>query len=423
MKTTPVLILAGAAAAVVIVAVLVSRKDRVASPDASTAERPRMFDGLAPKLADVAVIDLKHGDKEFTVRKTADGWEIPERGGFPAKSEDVKKVLFKLGELRKGEERTQKPDLYPQLNVQDPDGKPLKEGEAGPTLLTLKDSKGQTLASAIVGNTKLGAKPGVFIRKAGEAQSWLGEGTLEVPSEAIRWMDATLINVPRDRIKGATATQPDGSTVRVSRAKPEDASFTVADIPAGKELKYAAAGDPLATAIAGLNFDDVTAADQIDFEGKKGGKPAGYCEFRTFDGLMVAVQLAEQDGKTWAKLSAYSEATPKAAPEKPAESTPAEAKPGEAKPGETKPGETKPAEAKPPEATPSAAKPGEKSPADVQKEVNEINTRTSKWAFAIPSWKLTAFETKMSDLIKSDEPPKPPPSLEGTTPIVPTLPK
>ena len=55
--------------------------------------------------------------------------------------------------------------------------------------------------------------------------------------------------------------------------------------------------------------------------------------------------------------------------------------------------------------------------------MNEINTRTSKWAFAIPSWKLTAFETKMSDLIKSDEPPKPPPSLEGTTPIVPTLPK
>ncbi len=392
MKTTPVLILASVAAAVVIVAVVVSRKDRVESPDAATPAAAKFFDGLAPKLSTVSAIVLKHGDKEFTIHKTDSGWDIPERANYPAKTDDVKKALFQIGELRKWEERTQKPDLYSQLNVQDPDGKPLREGENGPTLMTLKDDKGQTLASAIIGNTKFGggSKSGVFVRKAGEAQSWLAEGSLDVPGQSLQWLDTNIVSIQRDRIKGVTVTQPDGSTVRISRSKPEDQNFTVADVPAGKELKSPAAGDQLATALSGLIFDDITTPDQIDFDAKNGGKAGAYCEFRTFDGLMIAVQLADKDAKTWARLSAYNEAAPKADDK------------------------DKPADAKPPE-----AKPGQKSPDEVKKEVDELNAKLSRWAFAIPAWKVTPFNTKMADLLKADEPPKPPPSMEGTMPAIP----
>src|SRR5262245_41186980 len=177
MKTKAILILGVLAVGVVAVAAIVSRRDRAETPTDSVAPAAApFFEGLAPRLNDVALIQIKHGEKEFTIQKAGDAWQVAEKGGYPAKAEDVKKALFQLGGLRKAEERTTKPALYSELGVQDPDGKPPKEGQTGPSLVTLKDAGGQPVATAIIGNTKWGAKPGVFIRKPGEAQSWLAEG-------------------------------------------------------------------------------------------------------------------------------------------------------------------------------------------------------------------------------------------------------
>lgn len=387
MKPKTLGILAALAAAAAVIAAVAASKNRAVTPTTSDAEAPRLFDGLGPKLDTVATLSLKHGDKEYTIKKSASEWQIAEKGGFPAKADAVRKALVGLAELRQAEEKTSSPERYATLNVQDPDGKPLAQGAQGPTLMTLKDDKGGQVAAAIIGNQKYGNTPGVYIRKPGETKSWLASGSLEVPTEIVQWIDTTLVQIPRDRIKAVTVTQPDSSTVAMSRNKPEDPNFAIADIPQGKELKSPNAGDAVAQAISYLSCDDVAPADQIDFDGKNGGKPGAYLEYRTFDGMVLSIQLADAGGKTWAKLVANYEEPPAPPP---------------------------PADLKPDQKTPAEIKKEE-----IKKEVADLNARMGKWAYAIPSWKVTTLATKMSDLLKSDTPPPPPASMEGTTPLLP----
>jgi uncharacterized protein DUF4340 len=389
MKPKTLAILAALAAITVVVAAFVSRKDRPVTPPAPT-EAKRLYEELPAKLDSVAAVSVKHGDKEFTLRKAAAGWEVAEKGGYPAKPDAVRKTLVGLAELRTSAQRTSRPDLYSKINVQDPDGKPLEPGAAGPTLLTLKDDKGGVVAAAIIGTVEPSMKPAVNIRKVGETQSWLAQGSLEAPTEITQWIDTEIVKIPKERIKSVTITQPDGATVVMSRAKPEDQNFAIADVPAGKELKSANAGDAVAQSLAYFTMDDVSPADQIDFDGKSGGKPGAYSEFRTFDGLVLAVQLVDAGGKKWAKILANYE-------EQPAAPVPTEAKPGEQTPEQV---------------AREAAK----------KEMNDLNARLGRWAYALPDYKVTTLSTKMEDLLKSDAPPPPPPSMEGTTPLTPPPP-
>jgi len=383
MNAKTLAILASVAAALAVIAAVVSRKDRPVAGPTPGAEA-RLFEGLGAKLDSVAAVALKHGDQELTLRKAGAGWEIAEKGGYPAKTDQVRAVLVGMAELREAEKRTSRPDLYSKLNVQDPDGKPIDAGAAGPTLLTLKDDRGGTVAAAIVGTSEPGTKPAVNIRKVGDAQTWLATGTLDVPVEATRWVDTKILEMPQDRIKGVTVTQPEGATLVLSRNSPQDQAFVVADVPTGDELKSPTAGNAVAQALQFLNFEDVAPADQVDFKGESGGKPGVYCEFRTFDGVVIAAQLAEAGGKTWARFTANFEET--AAP-----------------PAPEKPGDPDPAIARKEAA---------------MKEVADLNNRLATWAFVIPGYKATVLNTKMADLLKST-PPTPPPSMEGTIPLTP----
>src|SRR5258708_6138575 len=79
------------------------------------------------------------------------------------------------------------------------------------TLVTIKADKGGTTAAAIIGNIKWeGSKPGVYIRKAGEPQSWLADGKIELPGDFTGWVDPQIVNIPRDRVKEGKVTHPEG---------------------------------------------------------------------------------------------------------------------------------------------------------------------------------------------------------------------
>lgn len=406
MNTKTLTVLAVVAVALIAAAAFVARRDKVETPALTETPHAAMFPGLNEKLASVAAIQVKHADKDFTIHKDAQGaWTIAEKGDFPAKADTVKLALNGMALLERGEEMTSRPDRYKQIGVQDVDGKP--GADPAPTQVTFKDDKGQPIVSAIVGNQKFeGSKRGVYIRKAGEAQSWLAQGELEVPEDPVRWVDSTITQIPRTRIKSVTVTQPDNAeTLVISRATADEKSFTVHDLPKGKELKSPTEADSLGDALSYLSLNDVGPIGSVDFKGQNGWTAGPHSEFRTFDGLVVACDLAKKDGKTWASFVANYE-PPAGAENK-----------TEAKSDEKK--DDKPADAKPDEKKPDDKKPGEKTPDEVKKEVADLNARFGKWAFEIPDYKSTILERKMTDLLKSDTPPAPPPSMQGTTPLLP----
>jgi hypothetical protein len=375
----------GALAVIAGVVVIEMGRSREAGSSESASARPLVFPSLAEKVNDVAEVDIVRNGATFTIKRGASGWELADRGGYPVPFEKVKQVAVGLSQLRIVEEKTSRPDKYKLIGVQDPDPKPSgePEGWGGPSQVTLKDGNGAVLASAIVGNQR--SSSGVYVRRAGEAQSYAAEGTVDVPGGVTAWVDPKMFEVGNARVKSVAIHQPGGEVLQLSKATPEQANFTVADVPAGKELKSAGAGDAAGNALAYMSFEDVAPAATIDFTGKdEKVKPGPTAEYRTFDGEVFTVQTADKDGKTWMQVAvAYDAAANPPTPE-----------------GQTPP---------PP-------RPGQKTPEEAKKEAEELSAKLSRWAFQVPEYKSNLFKTKMADLLKE---PAGAPGAEGTPGAIP----
>lgn len=358
-------------AATVVAAVLtaLTLHSREASVRA-TSESAKLFPDLMPKINDAAVLAVERKDGGYELRKSGETWVVAEKGDYPADVSPIAKTLIALAQMTTVEPKTSDPARYAQLGVQDPGA----EGSTS-TKLTVKDSAGGVLASVIVGKAHEGKQGGtgqVYVRKPGDAQSWLAKGSLDLKEKSVDWLQKEILKVPRDRVRSVEVTHPDGEVVHVDREKPSDTNFTLHDIPPGKELSYPSVAGSMANALEWLNFEDVVPAAQVDFS--NGAGPV--CRFETFDGLVVTVRTKDQDGKTYARFEAAYQA-----PATPAEDA---AEPAAAS---TEPGK-------------DASKPAKKSPEEVQKEVAELQARLAAWTYVIPAYNRSTFAKKKSEMLK-----------------------
>src|SRR5207253_4243403 len=162
---------------------------------------------LAGKLDQVALVGLKRSALELTFVRDGDGWLVAEKGNYPAAAGKVRQIVLGMADLAFVEPKTQKADLYPRLELDDP-------GKAKSTLVTLKDKSGAVLAELIIGKRRfdrLGAgNDGIYIRKPSDAQAWLARGSLEFSDQLASWLDRRVLDLPEKRIAKVTLTQPDG---------------------------------------------------------------------------------------------------------------------------------------------------------------------------------------------------------------------
>jgi hypothetical protein len=227
----------------------------------------------------------------------------------------------------------------------------------------------------------------VYVRKPGEAKSWLANGDVSLKEKGSDWLDKKILEVKRERIRAVEIRHADGEVVVVDREKPDAKDFTLHDIPEGKDLTYPSAPTSVADALGYLNLEDVVPAESMDM------KEDVSCtsRFSCFDGLTITVRTKEVGDKTYARFEASYEAPPETAGPSPA----SESKKDDAK-------DTSQASA--PEAKDGAAKteekPKTKTAEEVQKEVTELNGRLSKWVYQIPSYNKSSFEKKKSELLK-----------------------
>ena len=252
----------------------------------------------------------------------------------------------------------------------------------------------------ILGNPKYGGQgvvgsgtSGVYVRKPGDKQSWLASGQVEVPRDAIGWVESKFADIKRDRIKSISVSQPSGVALTVSRENQSD-PFTVKDIPAGREMKDPGAGESIASTLTGLTFQDVAAASAIDPTTAPAGseiKPGPTVTLRTFDGLVVTATSATKDAKAWWKLIASADDAILATLPPVAAAASATAADGSTPPAPATP-------SSPPVGTAEA----------IKKEVADLNAQWSPYAFAPADWKVKTVNTPLADLLKDVAPPTPP---------------
>ncbi len=401
MKQKTLIILAATSvltAAVAAVTLTSRDSDIVRGTESDSDEENLLFPGLLEHLNEVTTVTVKRKVGEATLTKSAHGWGLAEKGGFPIEPEPVRKMLLGMGQMKKIEAKTSDPSRYAQLGLQDPDAEGSKSA-----LITLKDAGGKDLAQLVLGKdheSKGALSNQRYVRLPASPQTWLVQGTFDVKEKAADWLDKKILEVKRDRVRTIEITQADGELLVVDRPDAKTSDFQVLEIPEGKELTYPTAAGGVAGGLEYVNLEDVEPVEKVDFTG------AGpIAKFKTFDGLVVTVTMKDQDGKTWAKFDASYEAPP-AEPTPPA--TDAATPPD---PSVTDPN-----------APPSdAATPPKKSPEEVAKEVADFQARHSKWAYQIQSYTRANLGKKKSELLKDKAPPPAP--VDPNAPMDPNAPE
>ncbi|MEQ1863794.1 MAG: DUF4340 domain-containing protein [Micropepsaceae bacterium] len=339
--------------AVLLAAIAVWQRASSGEPDFKPV---RMFPALEAAMNNVAAIQVETKGASFNVVRSADNaWKLPDKDNYPADAATILKVVHGLAELDLVEMRSARPDWHERLGL----GLPKKGGSG--TLVTLKDGKGEVLASLIAGTSVEGASSGgrqaIYVRRANQDQTYVARGNFSAPMEQTQWLNKAFIDLARDRVKTVAMTPFKGRTYSVTRASPQEENFRVVEaIPAGRVLRTENEANGVGNALLGLSFDDV--APQAKFDFRAGARAA----FASFDGLTLNITLIERDRDYWMAVNAVAAPQPAAPP--------------------------------PAGASPPALKP------DVAKEAQEINKVVAGWAYKIPRYKGTLMSAPLDDLLR-----------------------
>ena len=342
----------GVAAAIAVIGAVVTVHQRARLLASNDRVEP-VLPGLADKLSQVEQVELKQGKALIRLARQGDHWVAPDKAGYPAKFESIRRNLVALADLKTLEAKTTRAELYSRLQLEEPTGDGAKS-----VGVALKDAKGGTVAELIVGKRRSNLSGGAdrtYVRRAGDNQAWLAEGNLDLRVDAAEWLERDIVNVAGQRIREAVNVLPDGKRLTVRRDKPEDSDVKIVGVAADAKIKSQYSVNAVAGALESLTLDDVRPASELEF------MPAGgWAEFKSADGLVVKVEIANKDDKAWLRFTASYQSPP-------ANATPA---------------------------------PDAKSPEQVQDEVTAINARVGGWAYQVGQYKLEKFQTKLSDLLE-----------------------
>ncbi|HWE71902.1 MAG TPA: DUF4340 domain-containing protein [Stellaceae bacterium] len=330
--------------AVTVVAVgLAAVATRTTGPQADPLAGKPVLPEVASRPGDIGRVALVHGDQKTTLLRDGEKWSIEERGNYPANATKVNQALLGLSDLTYVEPKTTKAASYPRLEVEDAGGKDSKS-----TMVTLADNKGALMGDIITGKHRDdqlgGGEGGVYVRKPGTPQSWLARGKLDLAGNTADWLDKALMDLPGAQVQKVVLTQADGASVTIGRDKAGD-KLALANMPKDKKLKYDSILDDAAATLGGLQLDDVAPAKDFAFP----ATGVSHAQFVAFNGETVAIDLADKDGKSWAKITAT-------------------------------------------------------GTGDGQKAASDLTAKVSPWIYALPSDKAKTLRDKMDDLVEAPQP-------------------
>ncbi len=341
-KRRQVVVLLGAtAAALALATAAVFQQSNSTAPQF----RPHpFFPGLSDRLAQLGEIAITSKTGSFHIRLQQGKWVIVERNDFPADPGQVRSTALGLADLTVLEPKTGRADWLSYVGLIAPD----KGGDA--VDVKLSDNSGKPIGELLAGHGEGAAddlgRNTLYVRHPGENQSWLARGSLTLKSGVTDWLDHNVLNIARDRIKGASVTPEKGPSYNLQRDTRNQPDFKLLDMPAGRSLSFDGSPDGVAGAIASFTFDDVAKPDQFDFS------KAPQSVEHTFDGLDLTVKIATRGMEHWATVTA------------------------------------------------SATNP------KVQDEATKINASLGGWAFKLPDDKVQQFISDRETLLKPLDTPK-----------------
>jgi hypothetical protein len=258
-----------------------------------------LFPGLAPQANRIARVEIKQGDKALVLARDKDAWSLADRGGFPAKPDAVRALLIKLAGTELVEPKTRNKDRYQLLELEDPSGKDSKS-----RLVRLLDDKGGVIAETIVGKKRFdalgGSKSATYVRKPGEAQTWLSNADLDVSLGLREWVQANVLDVPIAKIAKLTVDIPGEEPLVLARDTADATKYTLVGMPEDKKLKEGAGLDSIARAAGNIELEDVrklSVAAPVPSD-------MSVAKIEADGGLGVTLKLRKEGEDTWVSIEA-----------------------------------------------------------------------------------------------------------------------
>lgn len=293
MQRRTLLLLSGAAVVVVGGALLIPNDDTAPPPAESGT---LVFPGLAQRLQAAAKIEATRHDGSLEIARRGETWVLPSKGGYPVRQEKVRELLTGLTELRLVEPRTSDPALYDRLGLEDP----TKDGSTA-TLLRVLDAQGGVIAELVIGRRRVRTQGNVpesaFIRRPGQAQTWLAEGRIPVDSDPQLWLDRDIANIARERVRHVAVNRAGEPPLVLVRGEGPDGKLEVtepAEHPPLEETNL----DEVGRAFEFLTFIDVRPEAEIP------GELLGEGRFELTDNLAITVKPRKDGENLWITIAA-----------------------------------------------------------------------------------------------------------------------
>jgi hypothetical protein len=258
------------------------------------------FPALRERPDAVAKVTITMPAGGFTLTRKGDRWVAADRHDYPVAADKLRELIVQLADMRLIEAKTSRPDRYARLEVED-----VAEG-ASSRLLRLEDAEGTVLAEAIVGKQRqrlTGAESsGTYLRRPGEAQSWLASGGVELDEQVQDWLQEEIVALDGERVRRLEVSPPSGERYAVVRDAPA-AELRLDGLAEGEKLKQDANLNQLLGALARVQLEDVRPLGEVDWPDEQ-----HTVRVATFDGLELTLQLATLDDQHWLRVDAASAA-------------------------------------------------------------------------------------------------------------------
>jgi hypothetical protein len=331
------------------------------------------FPALRERPDAVAKVTITSPTGGFSLARAGDRWVAADRHDYPVAAAKLRELIVQLADMRLIEAKTSRPDRYARLEVED-----VAEG-ASSRLIRLEDAEGTVLAEAIVGKQRqrlTGAESsGTYLRRPGEAQSWLASGGIELDEQVQGWLEEEIIALEGERVRRLEVSPPSGERYAVVRDGPE-AELRLDGLAEGEKLKQDANLNQLLGALARVQLEDVRPLGEVDW-------PAEQHTVRvaTFDGLELTLQLAKLDDQHWLRVD-----TASAAPDQPANERVAVEAQVEERTGQQT--------AEQPQTEQTAVE------AQVEEQAKAIKARTDGWAYQVSDYLFGRLTKPRADWIE-----------------------
>ncbi len=251
--------------------------------------------GLATGKPFNALVVSRDGKTLTLESKPDNNWTIKERSGYPADGNKIRALLVKVALAELVEAKTRMPDRHALLELEDPSAKDAKSR----SLKILSGS--DVIADLVIGKRRWEAfgsgKSGTYVRKAGEAQTWLANAELDFNADVRSWIEPTVFQTDSAKIQSLAIDIPGEETLRVERNASEN-KVAFVGLPEDAKLKDTTAADALLRAAASIDAEDVR---------KREGEPSGEVStvaFTTSDGLDIKLRVRKEGDDHWLSISA-----------------------------------------------------------------------------------------------------------------------